>query len=139
MFKTLSSQERIVRDSLMVNVKFSFTFFDNLKLWEEINIFGVQARLQPENCQMTVKNLPMAILLKKKSSFWPFFDIQLAIFRRVRLQQNSQHMVPSFLLNRLLTLEKLIWNYNLYHDHQHLGQHYSCSYAQCYCKWVSAA
>jgi len=31
---------------------------------------------------------PMAILLQKMSSFWQFFDIQMAVFRRVRFKSH---------------------------------------------------
>ena len=37
----------------------------------------------PKNFIFFQKKLPMAIFLKKMSSFWQFFDIQMAIFLRV--------------------------------------------------------
>ena len=57
----------------------------------------------PENCHLTVKKLPMAILLKKMTIFvnffeknvkfwaifWQFFDSKMAIFRRVSFPVNS--------------------------------------------------
>jgi len=43
--------------------------------------------------------VPMAILLKKMSSFWQFFDIQMAIFRRVRIDQ----WFSTYLLLNVLT------------------------------------
>ena len=49
----------------------------------------------PENCHLTVKKIPKTLIeknekfwqfKKKMSSFWKFFDIQMAIFQRVSRQ-----------------------------------------------------
>ena len=64
--------------------------------WKNIYIYYFHT-VKPdplENCHLNVKELPKTWLFfflkaNKMSSFWQFFDIQMAIFRRVKVKPRS--------------------------------------------------
>ena len=72
-----------------------------------------------KNCQKTFfwkKWKFLAILLKKMSSFWQFFDSQMAIFRRVRCTDRIYLLTfasPSVISSwaRILLLKQVIWGH----------------------------
>ena len=53
---------------------------------QELHLPGNTQPDPPENCHLTVKKLPKTFFSEKKSSFWQFFDSQMATFRRVSPQ-----------------------------------------------------